>query len=223
MHAISALFGFRKRIALQGGVAATITPVALLCATKSAFSPPGILAVLWLQESKSPWQKNAEDSVEPAGRGYGFLSLFVVKSILIKWEEEVRHLTSSAMLEYPYFRHSSKQTASRDVGDSCFPGLPCPSLFSALDNLLENLSTLKRGCSFFAYNWKLPAYSGAFLLTVDNLSFFTYSWSFLAYSWSFLAYSGRALRDCKQRSLTVSKKAPTVSNKNFPTLNYITR
>ena len=27
--------GFRKRIALQGGVAATVTPVALLCATKS--------------------------------------------------------------------------------------------------------------------------------------------------------------------------------------------
>ena len=28
-------FGFRKRIALQGGVAATVTPVALLCATKT--------------------------------------------------------------------------------------------------------------------------------------------------------------------------------------------
>ena len=27
-------FGVRKRIALQGGVAATVTPVALLCATK---------------------------------------------------------------------------------------------------------------------------------------------------------------------------------------------
>ena len=27
-------FGFRKRIALRGGVAATVTPVALLCATK---------------------------------------------------------------------------------------------------------------------------------------------------------------------------------------------
>ena len=26
-------FGFRKRIALQGGVAATVTPVTLLCAT----------------------------------------------------------------------------------------------------------------------------------------------------------------------------------------------
>ena len=27
------------------------------------------------------------------------------------------------------------------------------------------------GCSFFAYNWKLPAYSGAFILTVDNFAF----------------------------------------------------
>ena len=36
------------------------------------------------------------------------------------------------------------------------------------------------GCGFFAYSWKLPAYSGAFLLTVDNFSFFTYNWSFFA-------------------------------------------
>ena len=84
------------------------------------------------------------------------------------------------------------------------------------------------GCGFFAYNWKLPAYSGASLLTVDilgfsayNCSFFTYSFSFSTYSWSFFAYSGKvrlisALRDCKQRSLTVSKKAPTVSKKSFP-------
>ena len=27
------------------------------------------------------------------------------------------------------------------------------------------------GCGFFAYNWKLPVYSGAFLLTVDNFRF----------------------------------------------------
>ena len=83
------------------------------------------------------------------------------------------------------------------------------------------------GCSFFAYSWKLLAYSGAFLLTVDNFGFFTYNWSFFTYSfsfftysWSFFAYSGKvclisALRDCKQRSLAVSKEAPTVS-KNFP-------
>ena len=68
----------------------------------------------------------------------------------------------------------------------------------------------------------------SFLLTVDNFSFFTYSWSFsaysfsfLTYSWSFFAYSGkvrltRALRDCKQRSSTVSRKVPTVSKKASP-------
>ena len=88
------------------------------------------------------------------------------------------------------------------------------------------------GCGFFAYSWKLPAYSGAFLLTVDNFSFFTYSWSFFAYSfsfftysWSFFAYSGKvlligALRDCKQRSSTVSKKAPTVSKNASPHIYY---
>ena len=59
--------------------------------------------------------------------------------------------------------------------------------------------------SFFTYNWSL----------------FVYSFSFLTYSWSFFAYSGRvrlirALRDCKQRSLTVSKEAPTVSKKASP-------
>ena len=66
---------------------------------------------------------------------------------------------------------------------------------------------------------------GSFLLTVELfysqftiLAFFTYSWSFFAYSfsfsaysWSFFAYSGKvrlisALRDCKQRSLTVVKR-----------------
>ena len=59
---------------------------------------------------------------------------------------------------------------------------------------------------------KLPAYSGAFLLTVDNFSFFTYSWSlftysfsFLTYSWSFSSHSGkvrliRALRDCNKEA-----------------------
>ena len=87
------------------------------------------------------------------------------------------------------------------------------------------------GCGFFAHNWKLPAYNGAFLLTVDNFSFFAYSWSFFAYSfssftysWSFFAYNGkvcliRTFRDCKQRSLTVSKKAPTVSKKASPQSN----
>ena len=73
----------------------------------------------------------------------------------------------------------------------------------------------------------------AFLLTIDKFSFFTYNWSFFAcnltfltYIWSFfVVYSGkvrliRALRDFKQRSLSASKNAPTVSKKaspqNFP-------
>ena len=70
----------------------------------------------------------------------------------------------------------------------------------------------------FAYNWKLPAYNGAFLLPVDKFSFFAYSWSFFTYILSLFAYSGKvrligALRDCKQRSLTVRKKTPTVTEK----------
>ena len=52
---------------------------------------------------------------------------------------------------------------------------------------------------------------GAFLLTVDNFSFYAYSWSFFAYSGKVRLI--RALRDCKQRSSTVSKKAPTVCKK----------
>ena len=68
-------------------------------------------------------------------------------------------------------------------------------------------------------------YSGAFLLTIDRFSLFLTvgallltAFSFFAYSWSFLACSGkvrliRALRDSKQRSLTVSKTPPTASEK----------
>ena len=89
------------------------------------------------------------------------------------------------------------------------------------------MSAEQPGCSFFAYSWKLPAYSGASLLTIDTFSFLTYNWifstynfTFFTYSWSF-AYSGKvrlisALRDWKQRSLTVSKEAPTVSIKASP-------
>ena len=83
------------------------------------------------------------------------------------------------------------------------------------------------GCGFSAYSWKLAAYSGAFLLTIDNLAFLLTIEAFLltvlafTYDWSFFAYNGkvrliRALRDCKQRSLTVSKQAPTVSKKASP-------
>ena len=97
--------------------------------------------------------------------------------------------------------------------------------------MLPATGSFRFGCSFMAYSWKLPSYSGAVLLTVDDnfgaflltigaflltklaFSMFTYSWR------SFFAYSGkvhliRALRDCKQRSLTVSKKAPPTVSKN---------
>ena len=86
------------------------------------------------------------------------------------------------------------------------------------------------GCSCFDYSWKLAAYSGAFLLAVDNFSFLLAVGAFLltielffGCNWSFFAYSGKvrligALRNCKQRSLTLSKKAPTVSKKTSPVL-----
>ena len=53
---------------------------------------------------------------------------------------------------------------------------------------------------------------GASLLTA--LAFFTYSWNFFAYSGKVRLI--RALRDYRQRSLTVGKKAPTVSKKASP-------
>ena len=43
-----------------------------------------------------------------------------------------------------------------------------------------------QGNGFFAHNWKLPAYSGAILLTIDKSSFFTYNWSSFTYTFSFL-------------------------------------
>ena len=49
------------------------------------------------------------------------------------------------------------------------------------------------GCGFFAYSWKLPAYSGAFLLTDDSFSFFAYSWSFLLTILAFLLTVGTSL------------------------------
>ena len=59
----------------------------------------------------------------------------------------------------------------------------------------------------------------AILLTVR--AFLLTNLAFLLTIGVFFAYGGkmrllRALRDCKQRSLTVSKKAPTVSKKAWP-------
>ena len=73
---------------------------------------------------------------------------------------------------------------------------------------------------------------GSFLLTAELFylqlpisasllaigAFFAYSFSFFTYNWSFFAYNGKVhlimgKRDCKQRSLTVSKESSsTVSN-----------
>ena len=47
------------------------------------------------------------------------------------------------------------------------------------------LFSLFPGMRLFAYSWKLPAYNGAFLLTVDNFSAFTYSWSFVTWHLQF--------------------------------------
>ena len=101
----------------------------------------------------------------------------------------------------------------------------------------------KKGCpmedaTFFLTVGSFLLTAELFLLVVDNFSFITYNWSFFhlhstffTCNWSFFTYNGKvllisALRDCKQRSLTVSKeapavskKAPTVSKKNFPPLS----
>ena len=78
------------------------------------------------------------------------------------------------------------------------------------------------GCSFSAYSWKLPACSGAFLLTVASgscfacsFSFFTCSFRFWAYNFSlfacFFTYRKKVrlmstYTDCKQRSSTEIKR-----------------
>ena len=83
---------------------------------------------------------------------------------------------------------------------------------------------------FFAYNWKLVAYSWVLVFYLQlclgvcfflQLEFFTYNLSCFAYSWSFPAYNGKELQtstcmDCKQGSSTVSKTTQTVSKKASP-------
>ena len=85
-------------------------------------------------------------------------------------------------------------------------------------------------------NWmRLLLTMGSFLLTMEPFylrltilvlltvrAFLLTILAFLLTIGAFFAYSGkvrliRALRDCKQRSLTVSKKAPTVRRKASPT------
>ena len=86
--------------------------------------------------------------------------------------------------------------------------------------MVNAISTKKiLGCNFFAYSWKLPAYSGAFDLQLTILAFYLQFYLLLLTILAFLLLTNiiiRALRDCKQRSLPVSKKAPTVSKKASP-------
>ena len=65
------------------------------------------------------------------------------------------------------------------------------------------------------------AYSGAWEPYCLQLGSFVTIGAFCIYNWSFIAYNGKVplistWMDCKQRSLTLSKKAPTVSNKAHP-------
>ena len=81
-----------------------------------------------------------------------------------------------------------------------------------------------KGCSFSAYSWKLPAYSRASLLTVVFGSFLLQMVPFclqlepvyLQSKLSCLQWDGASNKhptDCKQKSSTVSKEAPSVSTK----------
>ena len=77
-----------------------------------------------------------------------------------KWGFEVAILPVGAL----YFSHAH---VGRTVLHGHFGGI-CSILYFAVFQSLGG-----SGMRLFAYSWKLPAYSGAFLLTVDNFSFFT--------------------------------------------------
>ena len=47
-----------------------------------------------------------------------------------------------------------------------------------------------QGCGFFAYSWKLPAYSGAVLLTVEHFTFLVTVGAFLLTILAFLLTVG---------------------------------
>ena len=86
------------------------------------------------------------------------------------------------------------------------------------------------GCGFSAYSWKFPAYNGVFLFFYLQLTILVFDLQLEFFLLTILAslltagtfaYSGkvrliRALRGCKQRNFTVSKKAPTVSKQASP-------
>ena len=118
---------------------------------------------------------------------------------------------------------------SRTSSQTC-PILQCDGWSTPEWRERESTRATQEGCScLFAYAvgsflltvevFYLQLTISAFLLTIG--AFFAYKFSFSACNWSFFAYNRkvrliRAFRDCKQRSLTVSKKALTVSKNCSP-------
>ena len=96
----------------------------------------------------------------------------------------------------------------------------------SLRNTLDLISCSKK-CSdlrmqLLCLHLEASCYSGGFCLTVALGNFLTCNWSFYL-QLNLLAYSGKVppistLMDCKQRSVAVSTKAPTVSKKTSPFL-----
>ena len=100
------------------------------------------------------------------------------------------------------------------------PFQPCKGIHEFFGNFLRGFERMQLFClqlgSFLPTLELFYLQLTPWAFSTRSWSFFAYSFSFFDYSWSFFAYSGkvrliRALSDCKQRSLTVSKKAPTVS------------
>ena len=132
---------------------------------------------------------------------YGFYSKRVLRRVLRRGSEKgvSRRCPERPLVEYP---PSSVRPTRFSISDAAFL-LTVGSFLLTVELFYLRLTIL----AFFTYNW----------------SFFAYSLSFLTYNSSSFAYNGkvrliRALRDCKQRSLTVSKKASTVSKKASPFL-----
>ena len=100
-------------------------------------------------------------------------------------------LTKAALQQAKNCTATSKKLRCRKVALSCHAscGFQAPTFRDPRFGPAEFIAGLCFGCGFFAYSWKLPAYSGAFVLTVGNLSFRTHSWSLFTYSFSFSTYN----------------------------------
>ena len=92
----------------------------------------------------------------------------------------------------------------------------------------RTLSPRMIGCSFFAYSWKLPAYSGACLLTIDNFLalllvagafLLTVELLYLQLKLSCLQWecaSNKGLKGLQAKKLNCKQKTPTASKKASP-------